>query len=135
MNLWLLIAKFGFLVILYAFVIWVFVVILREKARTNETVGPRFVVQLVSGPSSPKAFELRGIVAIGRSRENEIWLSDNTVSNHHARISMADGFWMIEDLGSKNGTLVNGERIDSCQRIFPEDKISIGRNQLIVINK
>ena len=112
-----------------------FIVILREKGRTHETVGPRLQLQLVSGPSSPKGFELRGVVSIGRSRENEIWLSDNTVSNHHARITEVDGSWVIEDLGSKNGTLVNGERIDSGQRISLEDKILIGRNQLIVTRK
>jgi pSer/pThr/pTyr-binding forkhead associated (FHA) protein len=48
---------------------------------------------------------------IGRDVTCEVRLDDPMISRHHAEITRSDGHWWIHDLGSRNGTLVNGERI------------------------
>lgn len=49
---------------------------------------------------------------IGRDTSCELRFDDPLVSRHHARVSYSDGIWWIEDLGSRNGTLLDGRRID-----------------------
>ncbi len=69
-------------------------------------------------------------VTIGRSRENDIFLPDQWLSRHHAEIHRdGDGF-ALKDLGSKNGTLLNGARIGGEQRLRPGDVITLGEHAL-----
>ncbi len=72
-----------------------------------------------------------GIVTIGRLATSEIVLDANLVSRSHARITAQDGRAVIEDLGSRNGTLVNDERISTVE-LRPGDEIAIGGVSLLV---
>jgi len=63
---------------------------------------------------------------IGRSDECDIVIDSKHVSRHHARIFLSsEGQWCVEDLGSSNGTFVNGERVKSCP-ISRADVVEIG---------
>ena len=65
--------------------------------------------------------------SIGRSSLNDICLKDQTVSSIHARIYLGnDGFIWIEDLGSKNGTYVNGFRVNGKSKLTTNDRLSLG---------
>lgn len=77
------------------------------------------------GPRGP--YELSGReFAIGRSSSNQIVLTDASVSSHHARLTpRADGF-VITDLGSRNGTTVNGERVTGSRLLRGGEAIGIG---------
>ncbi|HME91412.1 MAG TPA: FHA domain-containing protein, partial [Myxococcaceae bacterium] len=66
---------------------------------------------LLSGPSAGSRYELAGETVLGRSPRCEIALDDDKVSRRHARIRLVGGQARIADLGSRNGTRVNGERI------------------------
>ena len=68
---------------------------------------------------------------IGRSADNQIALAgDDFASGHHARVESArDGVWVI-DLGSTNGTFVNGERIDGRHRLREGDVVQVGDTEL-----
>ena len=68
-------------------------------------------------------------VGIGRHESNEIQLPSRVVSNFHAEILKEDGALVIRDLGSTNGTRVNGERIDRSP-VAPGDSIRIGNHVL-----
>jgi hypothetical protein len=68
-------------------------------------------------------------VSIGRHESNEIRLPSRAVSNFHAEILKEDGALVIRDLGSTNGTRVNGERVDRS-RVSPGDSIHIGNHVL-----
>lgn len=63
---------------------------------------------------------------IGRSRENELVLDEDQVSGHHALMFYWEGVVWMEDLGSRSGTYVNGERVDRCVPLHDKDLIEIG---------
>ena len=62
---------------------------------------------------------------IGRSRDCDIPVDDPNVSRRHAEIRHEDGAYWIEDLGSTNGVLVNGKRVERA-KLEPEDEILLG---------
>jgi pSer/pThr/pTyr-binding forkhead associated (FHA) protein len=70
-------------------------------------------------------------LTLGRSGDNALPLGgDEFASGHHARIeSQRDGVWIF-DLGSTNGTYVNGERVDGRHRLRPGDVVQVGETEL-----
>ena len=68
----------------------------------------------------------RGTVLIGRSRACACILSDPSVSRKHAVIRCVDGAWWLSDLGSMNGTYVNGARILDAVEVRPGDEVAFG---------
>jgi hypothetical protein len=80
-------------------------------------------------------FPLRGdLIALGRARECEIHLSDPNVSRRHAEIRSDGGFYAIDDLGSTNGTELNGQRIKHA-RLSDGDVIAIGQTELTFVRE
>lgn len=63
---------------------------------------------------------------IGRSTQAGIMLPAPTVSARHARLTQLEDGWVIEDMGSKAGTLVNGKRINGPQTLFDGDTVNLG---------
>jgi pSer/pThr/pTyr-binding forkhead associated (FHA) protein len=92
----------------------------------------RLVVTSSKALETGQAFEAGPVaVTIGRAGDNRISLGgDDFASGHHARVESArDGVWVI-DLGSTNGTFVNGERIDGRHRLHEGDVLQIGDTEL-----
>ena len=54
-----------------------------------------------------------------------------TVSRRHAQLHHRDGSWVLQDLGSTNGTTINGKRIERC-RLAPGDRVTLGRQAVVV---
>jgi hypothetical protein len=65
-------------------------------------------------------------VAIGRQADNTIILSDPQASRHHATISWEAGTYLVQDMGSANGTYVNGQRIVAPTLLRPGDVLRVG---------
>lgn len=65
-------------------------------------------------------------VAIGRQADNTIILSDPQASRHHANISWQAGTYIVQDMGSANGTYVNGQRITAPTLLRPGDVLRVG---------
>jgi predicted component of type VI protein secretion system len=64
------------------------------------------------GPKPNQSFELmKDAYTVGREAGNDIALEDSQVSRHHARLSRQGNSYVVEDLGSTNGTFVNGRRV------------------------
>ena len=80
----------------------------------------------LSGPAAGLRYEITGQLTIGRSRACEIALEDDKVSRQHARIELEHGEPTIRDLGSRNGTRVNGQRISSEVALLDGDRIQLG---------
>jgi sigma-B regulation protein RsbU (phosphoserine phosphatase) len=69
-------------------------------------------------------------VTIGRSRESDIFLPDQWLSRHHAAIEQREEAFWVNDLRSKNGTLLNGEPVADWRRLRPGDVITLGEHTL-----
>jgi serine phosphatase RsbU (regulator of sigma subunit) len=63
---------------------------------------------------------------IGRQNGNELTLRDVRISRQHTRIHFKEGKYLVEDLGSKHGTFVNGEKIFGLKELHPKDTIDFG---------
>jgi pSer/pThr/pTyr-binding forkhead associated (FHA) protein len=63
---------------------------------------------------------------LGRETTNHMVLADGSVSKRHAKVSFAEGHFYLEDLGSANGTFVNGERVAGKVRVRPGDLLRLG---------
>lgn len=72
-----------------------------------------------------------GRVTVGKGPGNEIALDDPTVSRLHATIEEFAEGWCVTDLGSSNGTYLNGERIWAQHRLRHGDEIRVGRSRLL----
>jgi hypothetical protein len=85
--------------------------------------------------ASPFAYEMdRDPLEIGRSSECAIQLNLVNVSRQHARIYLANDEYHLEDLGSTNGTFVNGVRVSKCV-LRNNDLIEIGDAQIIFVEE
>jgi pSer/pThr/pTyr-binding forkhead associated (FHA) protein len=147
----LLALKIAFLVLLYLFV-WVVV----RTATRNVTAAPqesiilspadaaalrasaatptsRLVVRSSPALTAGARLEIHGRLRIGRGAESDVPLDgDSTVSSRHAVVTRApDGLW-VEDIGSTNGTFVNGARVTSSRLLQPGDVVRVGHTDLVV---
>jgi hypothetical protein len=77
-------------------------------------------------------FPLSPVTSIGRASTNSIVLEDDYVSNEHALLLLRGQQWWLEDLDSRNGTLLNGVRLTEATVVGPGDVIVIGTMQLRV---
>lgn len=106
-----------------------------ETAKVNIPVKPSRKPQLVvvKGPNMGLHFALESdINEIGRDPESNVFLNDVTVSRRHAVINKDDANYVLEDIGSLNGTYVNGERMDSYI-LNDGDELQIGKFRLLFV--
>ena len=145
----LLVLKLVFLVLLYGFIILVMrtatkdlggspqesiVLGAAEAAKLREAHGfrpRRFVVVTGPGLRTGETIDVAGSTVVGRDPASGIHLDgDEFASGRHARIDPGpDAVW-VEDLGSTNGTFVNGNRLTTRHRLEPGDVLRVGETEL-----
>ena len=95
-----------------------------------------FQLTMRSGPTPGKTFPLeKQEILLGRDLANDISISDPEVSRRHARLLMQEDNVIIEDLGSTNGTFLNGQRIASPQQLRAGDVITLGENIVVIFDR
>ena len=94
---------------------------------STQQVAPReLVIRDLDGQTSTIALD-RDRITLGRSSANELSYPDDIgLSRQHLAVVRRDGQWTVEDLGSKNGTLLNGVRIEKVMPFVPGDRVSAG---------
>jgi hypothetical protein len=86
-------------------------------------------IQVLEGPMKGVQLEIdKEVVFVGRSAANDAKISDETVSRKHLKIFSVESCYFIEDLKSKNGTMINGEPLDAgfARLITENDRIQLG---------
>lgn len=150
--------KFGFLAVLYLFLLWIARSALRDLRRGEDRapaaaaphagmeIGgrngdaegdglapdrqPRLEVVAAKGHRPGHAFEVRSGARLGRSEASDVHIDDSFASASHARIYPSARGVFIEDLGSTNGTYVNGRQITRPLQLEVDDTVRIGDTEL-----
>jgi hypothetical protein len=99
----------------------------------EESMQSNFRLVMRSGPSVGKAYPLdKSELYIGRDLSNEIVINDPEISRRHARLFSQGGSYVLEDLGSTNGSFVNGQRLMGPHILRPGDVITFGERLSLV---
>jgi len=81
---------------------------------------------MVEGPYAGKRFYVEeSVLLVGRDADCDMVISDRQVSRRHASIMLEEGSYVLEDLGSKNGTFLNGQEVSEAQILSDGDEIQI----------
>jgi pSer/pThr/pTyr-binding forkhead associated (FHA) protein len=94
-----------------------------------------FQLTMQAGPNPGKVFSLdKAEISIGRDENRDIFILDSGVSRKHAHLTMQGNVYTLEDLGSTNGTYVNGQRLTAPKTLQPNDVILLGdKVRLLVV--
>ena len=104
----------------------------RFRGPNGRPVLARLAIQ--NGPLSGRAYRLHQVpTTIGRTNNNDLILPGSTVSRSHARLWFDTGRWLLQDLQSGNGTLINGARITQAKVLNDGDVINFG-DDVVVFN-
>lgn len=137
--------KFGFLAVLYLFLLWIARSALKDLRRTvspapdatgfHQVAAPAprqaatdawLVAERGGGLASGERFDLIGGLSIGRSAEADVQIDDRYASGVHARIFSREGRTYIEDMNSTNGTLLNDATLHGEAELIDGDVVRIG---------
>jgi len=128
LTLWLI--RIMFLGLLYAFLFVVVRVLLRDLRAASKgrgELGRLIVLASPRGEPPPGAtFALDAIATLGRDVNNTIVVDDPFASSDHAVLTYRGRNWYIEDLGSTNGTFVNGQPVEVVAPLGFGDEIQLG---------
>ena len=134
--LFLNLLKILFLVLLYLF-LWQVVRAVRTnlggEPATRRSRKPAELVVVRGETQKGRNVKLRGGgPVIGRSPDADIIIDDPYASEYHARVGLQDGQVLVHDLGSTNGTYVNGRRVTTPAAVATGDTVQIGKTILEV---
>jgi pSer/pThr/pTyr-binding forkhead associated (FHA) protein len=136
--------KFGFLAVLYLFLLWVARSAFRELRTTTapapeatgiHPIGPGgraaatdawLVVTKGGGLDPGERFDLFGGISIGRSSDADVRIEDRFASGVHARVYSRGAHYYVEDMNSTNGTFLNGRQLNGEARLNDLDEVRIG---------
>jgi pSer/pThr/pTyr-binding forkhead associated (FHA) protein len=102
----------------------------RRQPAAGIAAGAQAELTIETGPDAGHTHRVGDhALRLGRSPDNDVILRDPATSGHHARLERrGDQFWLV-DLGSTNGTFVNGESIQEKQLIHG-DRLTLGQNSV-----
>lgn len=129
----LLVGRILFIAALYIFLMLLAFLLWRELRATASRSTERAPADLLivepydTGLDPGERIGLLALTAIGRSAENDVVLDDSFLSAEHARLSWNGRGWVVEDLGSTNGTFVNGKQVRHAVAVKPGDTIEFAR--------
>src|SRR5688572_8990655 len=144
--------KFGFLAVLYLFLLWMARSALKDLRRGarfepayeeatgmhvassglgsgRDMAAPRLRVEAAAGLRAGAAYDLSDGALLGRGEHADIQLEDSFASARHARLVPQGDVIVLEDLGSTNGTYLNGEALSGPQPLHVGDRIKIGDSE------
>ncbi|MDO8689725.1 MAG: FHA domain-containing protein [Dehalococcoidia bacterium] len=135
LNVAILLLRFGIIVLLFLFLGQVLLLIRSDLRRTSaqrpESRGRLRVIESgASNLSKGDSLTLLGVNSLGRNPESSLPVFDESVSSEHLLVSYDGEAWRAEDLGSTNGTYVNGQRLQKSVVLAYGDLVQLGRTKL-----
>ena len=132
LTLWLV--RILFLALLYGFLFVVVRILLRDlraASRGRGELGRLVVLASPRGEPPPgSSFALEAIASLGRDVNNSVVVDDPFVSAEHAILTFRGRSWYVEDLGSTNGTFVNGVPVETVAALGFGDEVQLGEVRL-----
>lgn len=96
-------------------------------------MASQYQLVMRTGPTPGTTFALEdGQITIGRDPSSTVAINDSEMSRHHARLNLQGGKFVLEDMGSTNGTMVNGKRITGPHVLKPGEMISFGEQIVLM---
>jgi predicted component of type VI protein secretion system len=96
-------------------------------------MAAQFQFVMHSGPNTGKIYPLEAPeIVIGRDAGNIIAINDAEISRKHAKLTLQNSTYLLQDLGSTNGTFINGQRITTPQELKPGDSVTLGENIVLM---
>ncbi len=135
-NQGLLILRGLLIVLLYVFLSALLLLLWRDFRQVTRQAQQRertqgYLHALQTDNSTASIYSLYAVTSLGRASTNTIvFADDDTTSLEHALITRRNGKWWLEDLGSRNGTFLNGAAIEGAVVISAGDVIEVGQTQL-----
>lgn len=87
---------------------------------------------LLLGRKTIQVYDLdQSTIEVGRDPSADVVIDNVSVSRRHAEIRQEDGGWVVEDLGSSNGTFLHGEQLESARALEPGDEIGMGKFSIV----
>ncbi|MBI3185587.1 MAG: GGDEF domain-containing protein [Myxococcales bacterium] len=97
-----------------------------QLVRAKSEPHAAYLIVIGGGSSVGKMFKISGEMVIGRGNDTDVHLADDGISRRHAKVSIGpDGSVIVSDMGSTNGTFLNGERV-ATKALQDGDKIQVG---------
>ena len=90
------------------------------------------MLAIVEGQETGREILVRGEMVVGRDPTGDVVMADPEVSSRHARLTSDNGTVSVEDIGSSNGTFVNGQRVTGRRELAPGDRVMVGATVLEV---
>jgi pSer/pThr/pTyr-binding forkhead associated (FHA) protein len=119
--------KVGFILVLYLF-LWVVARGIAGHLRRESTRSEAPTVAVTASPTQAGlSFRVSGPLILGRSPEADVVLQDPYASDFHLRLAFQGGEVRLHDLGSTNGTYVNGEKVATPLALRRGDRVQIGQ--------
>ena len=93
--------------------------------------APKHMAMLVDRNKPDRKYDLKGTINIGRAKDNQLVLEDPTISRHHAWIKAEGEEFLVFDVGSANGTFVNGEKVEEPRQLQNGDAVRFGDAEFV----
>jgi ABC-2 type transport system ATP-binding protein len=90
------------------------------------------MLAIVQGQETGREILVRGEMVVGRDPTGDVVIADPEVSSRHAQLTSGNGTVSVEDIGSSNGTFVNGQRVTGRRELAPGDRVTFGATVLEV---
>lgn len=98
--------------------------------------GQSFQLVVRAGPTPGKVYPImKKEIIIGRDPNSDVLINDAEISRHHATVKFQPEGFVIEDLGSTNGTIVNGQRLVGPHVLHPGEIINLGEHVSLVFDR
>ena len=120
--------------LLYSFLGWALITIWRDLRTQSQLLSKPIIPPItITKPEEDNALSFASPeVIIGRGKNSDYLIANDTVSARHARLSYHHNQWWVEDLNSTNGTYINDERLSLPTVVIAGDELRCGNVNLMI---